>query len=146
MRLLDNVGLEVSAQRLLKEVMCVLDGLNGLPRLGLRGLHISATGKIVHAYKLFGEPVKYRGELAGCGILVVLGVVGGDDIHVALKQTASLLRIIGSIDPGVIANRNPLWQLHLGHFGLDSGMVQAQLLHLEHLIYINMGLDTLAHS
>lgn len=83
--LLHDIRLEISAQRLVEELVGVLDRWHGLPWLRFDSLTIGATGKIVHADQLAGDGVEDRRELAGQRVLVVLRVVVGHDIHVALR-------------------------------------------------------------
>jgi hypothetical protein len=117
-----------------------LDSLNWLPWLSLCDLYIGSTGKIIHTNKLSCESIEYWGEFARGRVVVVLRVVGGDDIHVTLEETASLLGVICSIDPGIIANRHTWGQLQLSYLRLDSGMAQTQLLNFDELVCIDGGL------
>ncbi len=117
--------------------MRVLDSLNRLPRLGVcRGV-VTSSGEVIHADELVGESVEHGRELAWGRVVVVLGVVSADNVHVALEQTARFLAIVGAVDPRVVAHRHTSRELQFGDLGLDDWVRETELLDCNHLVDID---------
>lgn len=69
--------------------------------------------------------------------MVGLGVVDGDDVHVALEETSPLARLVRAIAPGVIADGDALGQLELLDLLQDLRVSQADLLNLDQFVNVS---------
>lgn len=123
--------------------MRVLDSFNRLPRLGVRRCTVTSSGEVIHADELVGEPIEHGRELAWGRVVVVLWVVGANNVHVALEKATRFLAVISAIDPGIVAHCYTSRELQFGDLGLDDRVRETELLDGNHLVDINGALNLL---
>ncbi|RDL38691.1 uncharacterized protein BP5553_03031 [Venustampulla echinocandica] len=132
--LLDDVRLEIRAQRGVQEVVRVLDRLDGLPWLRLRDGVVGPGGQMVDPHQFPGVDVEDGREGAGQRVVVGLRVVDRHNVHVALAQPARFGVVLPPIYPRIGAHGDPLGQLQLLDFVEHLRVLQADLLDLDHLV------------
>lgn len=139
--LLDKIRLQIRAEGSIQQVVCILNCIHWLPRLGFSCLVVCSTGQVVNPDQLLGVAVKNGAEFARKGIMIVFGVIHGNHVHEALEKPALLIGVIRAVHPRVIADGHARRELQLLDLCENGRMLHTELLNTGQLIDIHWGLQ-----